>query len=511
MKGARTFVAAVAVVTLLISASACGGDFVPPSFPATGAPAQPLGQVFDFDVSLPDLYVPEAGARGLEMDLRLDLASGGPGVVEATYLVKGATAAMGRVVEVEDLGTGMTTIALSADTFLTYRLGPFRIGTVSFEVLLRGVPAAGGRFVSGEALESQTTLPGTFSGWSRHRFIVATTDFGAAGRLSQVDLTGEAVLEVVQDLGQVSGDPFLRRTGEGIFVVNRLSFDNVQRLDPMAGFATAWQATTGVGSNPHDIVLDGSGRGFVTRFEPPFNDVAVISAADGSILGRIPLEALAENRDATPRADRIVAAAGALFVGLQDIDRTFSRYAEGKLAVIDPATLGILGMIPLGGKNPGVLSVVVDGNGKTRIYVALAGIFPGLLPRELSGGVVVVDADQRGVERVALDDDAAGGNIVSLAMVSAELGYVVVNDAQSLNHVLAFDPATGSILRTVHSSVDLIAEIKVDTGGVLAVPDRSASQPRVCLFRVPLEPAAAESPLGCAFLEQAPFSVEPLD
>jgi len=103
-----------------------------------------------------------------------------------------------------------------------------------------------------------------------------------------------------------------------------------------------------------------------------------------------------------------VPAAGTVFVGIQDIDRTFTRYGEGRLAVIDPVTDEVVGSIPLGGKNPGALEVLVDAEGRSKIYVALSGIYPGLVERELSGGVFVVDVTNRAVERVALDDDDAG-------------------------------------------------------------------------------------------------------
>ncbi|MFQ5719887.1 MAG: hypothetical protein ACE5IK_10110 [Acidobacteriota bacterium] len=507
--------AAAAGRTLVLAALAfcagCGSDFAPPVLSTTGTPAQPLGQILDADVDLPNLFVQEAGARGLRLPIRFDLPDAGPGQHTATYTLGDATAAGGLMVDVRDAGSGRTDVTVSADRWTTGRIGPLQVGTVVFEMMLIGTPEDGGRRIRGESFESQTSLAGTFVAEGRHRFLVSLTDFSFAGRVAQVDLIRGRTVEVRGDLGPVSSDAVLRRTGRSVFVINRLTFDNIQRLDPLADFATAWQAGVGVGANPHDIVDVGNGSGYVSRFEPPFNDLAVLDLADGTVTGSIPLGPLAENPDGTPRADRLVEVDGAIFVALQDIDRTFSRFAEGKLAVIDPAQQAVVGTIPLGGKNPVDLQLTRDAGGNARLWVALAGIFPGLSPQELSGGIVEVDPVNRAVTRLALDDDTAGGNIAGLAMVSSNLGYVVVSDATFTNRVLAFDPATGTVRRTVFESIDLIAGLSVDGGGVLAIPDRNFQMPVLCLYQVPADPAESETPLGCGGLDLLPFSVEALD
>ncbi len=138
-------------------------------------------------------------------------------------------------------------------------------------------------------------------------------------------------------------------------------------------------------------------------------------------------------------------------------------------------------------------------------------MFPGLRPRELSGGVAVVHAFNRALERLALDDDDAGGNIGALAMVSEELGYVVVTDEQFVSRVAAFDPRGGTLLREVWRTQDFLPELEVGSSGILAVPDRDFTRPGLCLFAVPDDPLGAEAPLGCAPLSLPPVSVEALD
>jgi hypothetical protein len=309
----------------------------------------------------------------------------------------------------------------------------------------------------------------------------------------------------------VSTDPVLRRTGRSIFAVNRLSFDNLQRLDPDRDFETAWQRGVGVGANPHDVLLLADDKAYATRYEPPFNDVVVFDPHNGALQASIVLEPVAENRDRTPRADRLIAVDGEVFVAVQDIDRTFTRYGDGKLAVIDPTLDEVVGVIPLGGKNPGEIEILRDDDGRASLWVALGGVFPGLLPQELSGGVVVVDTVNRVVESLVLDDDDAGGNIAGLAVHSDRLAYVIVSDSEFRNRVVAFDPQRGEVLRTVWDTSEFIPEIELDGRGILAVPDRSFQQPRLCLYRIPDDPAGAETFLGCGLLALPPVSVEPLD
>jgi DNA-binding beta-propeller fold protein YncE len=329
--------------------------------------------------------------------------------------------------------------------------------------------------------------------------------------VTEVALVRESEIRVRSDLTPVSPDPFLRRSGRQVFVLNRLTFDNLQGLDPDSDFATSWQLSVGVGANPHDVAVVPDGRIFVSRYEPPFNDLAILAEGGGELVGTVPLASLAENQDGTPRADHLAVIDGMVFVGLQDIDRTFTRFAEGKLAVVDPALNASVGVIPLGGRNPGSMEVVLEAGGEQRLYVAMAGIFPGLQPQELSGGVMVVDPVNRVVERVALDDDVAGGNIGALAMVSPDLGYVVASDAAFVNRVLAFDPVGGTIRRVLLETTQFIPEVEVDTGGVLALPDTTFNRPRLCLYRVPVDPAQPESDLGCVNLDLMPFSLEALD
>ncbi|UCF68048.1 MAG: hypothetical protein JSV80_01750 [Acidobacteriota bacterium] len=503
----------VMLSAMLLAPLGCGGDFLPPPGEVTGTESAPLGQVVDAVVELPFLTVAGASSAGarLELELRIDGAGDGQHPARVRYLE--ATLG-GQPAVLEDLSTGLTDVRVAGESWSTGRIGPVSIEGAGFEFILRGTISATDRFfVEGTSWESQSGLDGTFRAWRRHRFALAGTDFFASGRVAIVELGRGGAISVRNNLSQASSDPVLRQTGHGLFVINRFSHDNLQRLDPAANFATSWQASTGQGSNPHDVLLLDERKLYVTRFEPPFSDLAVLLPQGGSFRGSIPLDQLAENPDdvPTPRPDRMAHAGGVLFVGLQDVDRTFTQYGEAKLAVVDPELDEVAGVVRLGGKSPGTIETLVGTDGRERLYVALAGIFPGLLPQELSGGIAVVDVANRAFERWALDDDDAGGNINAFALAREDLGYAVVSDAQYVSRLVAFDPRSGELRRTLLETSQFVPEIEVDSAGVLAVPDPSFVAPQLCLYRVPASADENEQPLGCVALELPPFSIEPLD
>jgi hypothetical protein len=498
---------ALIVATLLLAAG-CGEDYRPPSLETTGVPAVPLNQLLDLDVSLPGLRVRGSMWGGVTMEIRLELEGTGYGQHPARARF-GPAYVDGREVPVQDLSGGRTTIAFTPDNWATGLLGPLIIEGTPFEMLLDGEADPGLWHLAGSSYETQTATTGGFEGWRRHRFLVAETDFlSTAGAIAEVSVIRGNEIHVQRELEFVSSDPVLRLTGGATYAVNRFTFDNLQRLDPGASFRTAWQAGVGEGSNPQDVLQLAYDRALVSRYEPPFDDVAIFDPQSGVIRSTIPLGEWAENRHGTPRASRMVLADETVFVGLQDIDRGFTEFREGKLAVIDPTLEQVSSVIPLGGKNPSEIEVIRGADGRTRLYVAMAGIF---VPRELSGGVAVVDVTNRVVERWALDDDDAGGNVGGFALASEQLGYVVVTTESYVNQVKAFDPRNGAVGTTVWESYDFIPEIEVDTGGLLAVPDRSLFQPRLCLYRTPVSADDAEMLLGCAALQLPPFSIEALD
>lgn len=496
----------LATIALL---AGCSQSYVPPRVRPTGEAAAPLGRVFDLSVSLPDLEIPELSARGAVLSVTIETDAVGEGRHEAR-VTHGPARVAGSEVPVEEISSGTVQLVESAGAWLISRLGPVRIAGTAFEYQLDGA-SPDGWSVAGTSRESQTGGEGTFSGARRHRFAIGGSDFVAAGQVSILEVLPGGALRVRAGVTEVSSDPRLRVTGDALFAINGFSFDNLQRLDPAAGFATAWQAGTAPGSNPRDVIVVAEDKGYVSRYEPPFDDLLVIEPRGGARRGAIDLGELAENPDGTPRPDRIARAGDAVFVALQDIDRTFTRYGDAKLAVVDPGTDRVERAVVLPGKNPVALWPLKGADGRDRLFVALAGIYPGLLPQELSGGVAVVDVANRAFERWALDDDDAGGNVSALAMVGERLGYVLASDPAYVTRLLAFDPESGGIRREVFRTTEYAGGIAIDSGGILALAEASFFAPRVCLWQAAADPAEPETSLGCVPVPLPPVAIEALD
>jgi hypothetical protein len=492
------------------ASAACGGSYVPPSAPATGQPAAPLGRAFDLTVRLPFLELPEVPARGATLAVELEVDGVGDGR-HGVIVRYGKAQAGGQQLDVLDLSGGDAELVENDGAWLIARLGPVQVAGTAFEYRLEGTTGPGGWAVAGSSRESQTGGEGTFTGSRRHRFAVACTDYASGGQVVLLEWREGGGLVVREQVTEASSDPRLRLTGDALFVINGFSYDNLQRLDPAEEFATAWQAGTGAGSNPRDVALIDPAKAYVSRYEPPFDDLLVIDPRGGARRGSIPLGPLATNPDGTPRPDEIAPVGDAVFVALQDIDRTFTRYGEAKLAVIDPRTDRVVGSVPLPGKNPVALRPLAGRDGRERIFVALAGIYPGLLPQELSGGVAVVDAGNRAFERWALDDDDAGGNVGGLELAGERLGYALVTDAAYVSRIVAFDPERAELRREVTRTPEYVGGLELDGGGVLAVAEASFFAPRVCLWRIPADPEGVETPLGCAAMPLPPVALEPLD
>ena len=235
-------VAWLSAPALLVLACGCGSDFKPKEMAPTGEPAAPLGQVVDLEVSLPNLLIMGALGRGADFDMKIEIEDATTGRHDARYVVGRARYGMGSA-DVEDLSNGRTTVTISESVWTTGRIGPLRIDNTVFELVLDGEPRDGGWFVSGRSRESQTTLFGTFQGWRRHRFLVATTDFFSGGRIAEVSLVKGTEIRVRENLVSVSTDPVLRRTARSVFAVNRLSFD-LHGLPAFLRFTTPRERTS---------------------------------------------------------------------------------------------------------------------------------------------------------------------------------------------------------------------------------------------------------------------------
>jgi len=477
-----------ALALLLIG---CGKSFTPGVDKGKGSAARPLASIYDIMVTVPGLSFPQLSATGLLLDLTLEIDPNGPdasgvfegGVTVRDVMVGGTSRPFSAAAPVPVTGRAQGA-DWSLDTFGPIGVGSAATGVTEIMLSLAGTLAGDGRTIEGGALVTSSGDVGTFLAVKQRRYLVAGTDFGVTGTASLVRVRFDDRFEVERDLESISGDPVARVTDAGVYIVNRFFFDNIQALDPAAAFETSLQFSTGNGSNPHDVLAVDPARLYVTRYEPPYNDILIADRSGGRTLGSIDLSGLATNSSGTPRADGLALAGGLVFAGVQNIDASFTEYGPGIVAVIDPATDTVLGSIRMEGVNPFGAPSAHPTSGD--LYYAMAGVFQGSLPRDLSGGIEVIDPVTLTTRGLLVDDDALGGNVSSVALARAGskvLGYCVVTTASGANMVRAFAADTGAVLAgAIFQSPSVLPEVVSDGDGYILVPEHDLTDPRLVVI-----------------------------
>jgi hypothetical protein len=479
---------------LALGLLACGGAG-PTSVTVLPGPPGRLDPIYDVSLSYPatTLVIDGLTYQGLEIDLEIEFQDATLRDDDPSFLAEARVQAVraGGVPQpfalLHPLDIEGTLAGGIVDTGF---FGPIRVGTANLAPQMAGTLQDRGRHVLGTAALLGAADQGSFQATRRRRYLVAGTDLSSIGKVAVISVKNDAAVSIENDLETISSDPVARVEDGRPFIVNRLSFDNLQGLDPAAGFRTTLQDSVGNGANPHDVAVlppgdagsagGRSGLAFVTRYEPPYNDVAVLSLDDGAILDSIDLVPYARNADHLPRADQALLLGGRLYVTLEDASRDFRQFMNGRVVVIDPVARSVDSVIDLSGQNPFEALIYSPETGL--IYVGLAGIFPGILPQALTGGIETIDPATRLSRGLLVDDDDLGGNVSAIAVTSAARGYCVVTDSSFHNFLKAFDPVTGEILGTVLDSADEISTIESDGDGFLLVAVDSFFDPRILIL-----------------------------
>lgn len=236
----------------------------------------------------------------------------------------------------------------------------------------------------------------------------------------------------------LSGDvtaPTSRTSSGQIVLMDRFPAGVISFLDPTGPEVTR-QITvqTGFNANPQDV-LELDNRLYISRYElnpdpgaEPFDrgsDVLIADAADGALIGSIPLEAAMEGAPEgfLPRPSRMVAIDGLVYVLLSAYSADFARSDDGRVAVIDPARDEVVRHVALTGAR-GCSGLAVSPS-KARIAVACSGTFAGASTPSIDDSAIVVlavEEDALTVEQTifasTLGEDPVNG--FSVAFVSEE-------------------------------------------------------------------------------------------
>lgn len=332
---------------------------------------------------------------------------------------------------------------------------------------------------------------------------VVTSDF-TTGAWATVGVDPPRAVQPASSRQLIYRDAVVRTHGGLVYVINRLFADNIQVLDPVHGFATRLQCSTGAGTNPHDIAFAGPQKAYVTRLERPqlliVNPAAEPTCSD-FVRGSIDLSSLAD-ADGNPDMDQMAIVDGRLYVALERLDiRTILRTPamNAALAVIDVATDTLIGSIELQGKNPFAATKGLTVRGGA-IYLAEPGYF-GVM----DGGIERVDLATQRSDGFIITEEELGGDITDFVLVSDHLAYAIVGEPGFRNALVAFDPTTRRITQTLlEASGATLFDIELNDRGELWVADRARRAAGIRIFR-----AADGAPLAAAPLNLVlpPFEI----
>jgi hypothetical protein len=327
--------------------------------------------------------------------------------------------------------------------------------------------------------------------------LVITTDYSIVGWART--LGREAPWTVSGDLEEICGDAVARWHGGLYHVVNRSGCDNLQVLDPAAGYQTLRQFSLGVGRNPQDIAFRADGIAFVSCY-----DAAVLLKVDveaGAVLATYSTAAFADP-DGLPETKWMQAVGDLLLICCQRMDRDnwWLPYGGSSLLVFDmaaetwvdavPGTPGI-DPVDLAGENPDCqLELTPD---RTAVRVGCVGEY-GLL----DGGIEVVDLATLTSLGFEITEAQLGGDLLDFESGPEGLVWVIVSDPGFRTSVRTFDRDTGALTVAATSSGYDYTDIACDGAAHVYLCDRTlgASGIRVFDAVTGLERTAAPRPTG---------------
>ncbi len=356
------------------------------------------------------------------------------------------------------------------------------------------------------------------------RGFVLTTDY-TTGTVSVVDLDARAV---TADVAMVSPDPFARWHEGLLYVVNRLGYDNVQVLDPAAGYATVRQFSVGSGTNPQDIAFASPAKAYVSRLGSP--DLLIVDPRSGVPSGTVPLGAWAD-ADGNPEAARMVVVGDLLLVALQRLTN-FAPADTGLVVVVDTRADTVVDADPFAA---GVQAVRLPGKNPVTDFARLDGAAPGADVRLFLGCVGQWGVADGGIAELvvpgwahagpaavtctgyAITETALGGEATDVVVHAATHAYAIVSDASFNTNLVAWDPETGAKLETLYAPGGYcLADIAADDRGELYACNSSFESPGLRVWALGTDAflagpiATGLPPVQIVFdLAETPAAVEP--
>lgn len=313
---------------------------------------------------------------------------------------------------------------------------------------------------------------------------VTTTDYQTGS--ASIVTADDSVLTAVKDVASVHSDALARTYNGLIYVLNRQGADNIQVIDPLAGFVTRKQFSTGNGSDPEDIVFQNSSRAFVTRYNE--EQLWIVNPNTGQRSGMLDFSWLAD-ADLVPEMSHMVKVGNRVFVSVQRLDRNtpfFDPTGTSYVAVFDavteqfidasPLTAGIQA-ITLTGSNP--FGELVYNAASGQVWVPELGFF-GLK----DGGLELVNPSTLAKSGIVISENTLGGDITDVVALDANRGAAIITDANFNTLLVGFDLTAPTTIDTIYAPGSFaLQDAERSRDGRIFVSDRSVALPGIRVFR----------------------------
>jgi hypothetical protein len=326
----------------------------------------------------------------------------------------------------------------------------FRIALVLAAIVL---PACGSGGFSSPAAEVKGTA------------FVLTSDY-TTGSYAVVNTSTRSS---TSNIGAVFGDSSARANDKLVYVLNKMGADNVQVLNPASGYSTTLQFSTGAGTNPQDIAFSSASKAYISLLGSA--DVLIVNPATGQQTGAINLSAYAD-ADGLPEASQLAIKNGKLFIAAQNLF-SWAPAGTSRVIVADANTGAVTADIAMPYQNQSGSFVELPSG---KLAIACAGNY-GVN----DGGLVIIDPATLTAAKGGLTEQALGGDLISVAMVTETAGFAVVSDSAFNTVLKKFDTATGAVSDVYATQGYKLSGMALN-GGELWIADRTDTNPGVRVF-----------------------------
>jgi hypothetical protein len=285
-------------------------------------------------------------------------------------------------------------------------------------------------------------------------------------------------------VASICSDAVARYFDGRIYVVNRLGCDNIQVLDPAAGFKTLRQFSVGNGSDPHDIAFVSRWRAFVPRYNE--TQMWIVDTNTGNRVGTMDFGWLADG-DNLPEMDRILAVGNRMFVSVERLNRNtdWGPVGTSYLAAFDPFSQDFIDADPT---MPGVQALALDGanpfgelvfnRDSGMIWVPTVGYF-GVM----DGGLEIVDPVSLTTSGLVVTEADLGGDITDVVAIDENRGAAIISDSNFNTLLVGFNLTVPGVIDTIYAPGSYsLQDAELSPNGRLFVSDRTPVAPGIRVF-----------------------------